>query len=115
MKKLILIIGCLTLVFNILSGLLLSRYSYFNMGVNCGIIALDTALVFGLYLFNLRDVFRISFTFLFAFLGIVDIVIGCFMPQKLEDNGCLIAIIIILLVKISLFVIANIFSNKIKK
>ena len=42
----ILIIGCLALLFNVLLGLLLSHYAYFNMGVNCGVIALNTALLF---------------------------------------------------------------------
>ena len=113
MKKTILILGGLALVVNILLGLLLSKYDYFNMGVNCGVIALNSALLFCLWQFNLRDAFRISFTFLFSFLGIVELVLGCLIPQKLEDNGYLIAIIAILFVEIALFVITNIMSNKI--
>ncbi len=114
MKKTILILGGLALIVNVLLGLLLSKYDYFNMGVNCGVIALNSALLFCLWQFNLRDAFRISFIFLFSFLGIVELVLGCLMPQKLEDNGYLIAIIAILFVEIALFVITNIMSNKIK-
>ena len=33
MKKMILICGCLALMLNVLLGLLLSKYDYFNMGV----------------------------------------------------------------------------------
>ncbi len=113
MKKAILILGGLTLIVNVLLGLLLSKYDYFNMGVNCGVIALNSALLFSLWQFNLRDAFRISFTFLFSFLGIAELVLGCRMPQKLEDNGYLIAIIAILFVEIALFVITKITSNKI--
>ena len=112
MKKAILILGGLTLIVNVLLGLLLSKYDYFNMGVNCGVIALNSALLFCLWQFNLRDAFRISFTFLFSILGIAELVLGCLMPQKLEDNGYLIAIIAILFVEIALFVITNIMSNK---
>ena len=115
MKKTILILGGLTLIVNVLLGLLLSKYDYFNMGVNCGVIALNSALLFCLWQFNLRDAFRISFSFLFSFLGIAELVLGCFIPQKLEDNGYLITIIAILFVEIALFVITNIMSNKIKK
>ena len=114
MKKTILILGVLTLIVNVLLGLLLSKYDYFNMGVNCGVIALNSALLFCLWQFNLRDAFRISFTFLFSILGIAELVLGCLMPQKLEDNGYLIAIIAILFVEIALLVITNIMSNKIK-
>ena len=114
MKRTILILGGLALIVNVLLGLLLSIYDYFNMGVNCGVIALNSALLFCLWQFNLRDAFRISFSFLFSILGIAELVLGCLMPQKLEDNGYLIAIIAILFVEITLFVIVKILSNKIK-
>ncbi len=113
MKKTILILGGLALIVNVLLGLLLSKYDYFNMGVNCGVIALNSALLFCLWQFNLRDAFRISFSFLFSVLSIAELVLGCLMTQKLEDNGYLIAIIAILFVEIALFVITNIMSNKI--
>lgn len=115
MKKIILILGSLALIVNALLGLLLSKYDYFNMGVNCGVIVLNSVLLFCLWQFNLRDAFRISFSFLFSVLSIAELVLGCLMTQKLEDNGYLIAIIAILFVEIALFVITNIMSNKIKK
>lgn len=111
----ILIIGCLALLFNVLLGLLLSHYDYFNMGVNCGIIALNTVLLFCVYTFNLRDAFRISFSFLFVLLSIIEIVLGCLMSQKLQDNGSLIACVILMFIEIILLVATNILSDKIKK
>ena len=113
MKKLLLICGCLALVLNVLLGLLLSSYDYFNMGVNCGVIALNTGLLLSLYWLNMRDAFRISFSFLISFLAIVEIILGCIMPQKLQDNGYLISMIVLLFIEISLLVITNILSNKI--
>lgn len=115
MKRMLLIIGSLALVLNILLGVLLSRYDYFNMGVNCGVIALNTALLLSLYWINMRDAFRISFSFLFSFLAVVEIILGCLIPQKLQDNGYLIAMIVLLFAEISLLVIINIMFNKIKK
>ncbi len=111
----ILIIGCLAILFNVLLGLLLSHYAYFNMGVNCGILALNTALLFCVCTFNLRDAFRISFSFLFVLLSIIEIVLGCLMPQKLQDNGSLIACIVLIFIEITLLVVTNILSNKIIK
>ena len=115
MKKTILLLGVLALIVNVLFGLLLSKYSYFNMGVNCGVIALNTALLFCLYQFNIRDAFRISLSFLFVIVGLVEMILGCLMQQHLQDNACLIAILILLFAEVSLFVIVNILSNKIKK
>ena len=115
MKRTILILGGLALIVNVLFGLLLSGYSYFNMGVNCGVIALNAALLLGLYKFNMRDAFRIALSFLFVIVGLIELILGCFMQQQLQDNACLIAIVILLFAKISLFVIVNILSNKIKK
>ena len=114
MKKTILLLGVLVLIVNVLFGLLLSKYSYFNMGVNCGVIALNTALLFCLYQFNIRDAFRISLSFLFVIVGLVEMILGCLMQQHLQDNACLIAILILLFAEVSLFVIVNILSNKIK-
>ena len=115
MKKTILILGGLTLVFNVLLGLLLSKYSYFNMGVNCGVIILNTSLLYALYVLNMRNAFRISLSFLFAIFAIIEIILGCLMPQQLQDNGYLIALFVLLFLEITLIVVTNILSNKIKK
>ncbi len=114
MKKAILIIGCFILILNILFGVLLSKYSYFNMGVNCGAIILNTALLFSIYRFSLRDAYRIMLSFLFVIVGIVEFILTCFMPQYWQDNGYLIAIINLFFIEISLFVVLNVVSNKIK-
>ncbi|MDD7528777.1 MAG: hypothetical protein PUK04_04855 [Bacteroidales bacterium] len=115
MKKTILLLGGLTITVNILLGVLISVYSVFNMGVNCGIIAINTVLLVSLYVLNVRDAFRISFSFLFSILAIVEIILGCLMPQKLQDNGYLIASLVSLFFEIIPIVVINILSNKIKK
>lgn len=115
MKRTIFILGGLAFIVNVLFGLLLSGYSYFNIGVNCGVIVLNTALLYCLYQFNIRDAFRISLSFLFVLLSIIEIVLGCLMPQKLQDNGSLIACIVLIFIEITILVATNILSNKIKK
>ena len=115
MKKMILICGSLALVLNVLLGILLSHYAYFNMGVNCGVIALNTVLLLSLYWLNMRDAFRISFSFLFSFLAIVEIILGCLMPRQLQDNGYQITLIVLLFIEITLILVTYIFSNNIKK
>ena len=84
------------------------------MGVNCGAIILNTSLLFSIYKFPLRDAYRIILSFLFLIVGFVEFILACFMPQYWQDNGCLIAIITLFFIEISLFVVLNIMSNKIK-
>lgn len=115
MKKTILLIGTIAIVFNVLLGLLLTAYPAFNMGINCGVIVLNMLLLWGIYTINLRDAFRISFTFLFTFIGIVELILGYLMPQQLHDNAYLIATIILLFTEIALIIVTNILSNKIKR
>lgn len=114
MKRTILILGGLALIVNVLFGLLLSKYSYFNMGVNCGVIALNTTLLFCLYQFNLRDAFRIALSFMFVIVGLVELILGCFIQQTFQDNGYLIAMIVLLFLEAALIVVTKIVSNKIK-
>lgn len=114
MKKIILISACLALVLNLLLGLLLSCYEYFNMGVNCCIIVINAILLLSLFHFNMRDAFRISLSFLLSLLAFVEFILGGLMPQQLQDNGYLISLIVLLFIEITLFGVTNIMSNKLK-
>ena len=115
MKKTILLLGGLTLVLNLLLGLLLSAYDNLNMGVNCGVILANTAMLWALFQMDIRDAFRIAFSFIFSFVALVEICLGSFMPNKIQDNACLITLVIFLFIKLSIVVIIKITSDKITK
>lgn len=93
MKKVILISGVILLVVNILFGLIISGYAPLNVGINSGVIALTTALIYGLNIVRLKDAFVVSFTVLFSLLGFVEFLMGLFAGDKLEDNWWLILVI----------------------
>ena len=82
------------------------------MVINCGIIAIVTGMMYTLSIVHLRDAYRIALALLFAFLGIVEIVLGCLMPQQAIDNWYLLTEIILLSFEVLMILITNFMSNK---
>ena len=113
LKNATLITGFILLVANILFGSILSIYPTFNMWINCGVIAITTILIYALSHIALKDAFKVSLSFLFSTLGFVIFVIGLLMPQRLEDNLHLVAIILIVAFQAIILTVANIVSKKI--
>ncbi|MBQ0153867.1 MAG: hypothetical protein KBS70_03675 [Bacteroidales bacterium] len=115
MKHLTLIIGVLLLVLNFVIGLIVSAYDTFNMSVNSGVILITTIFIWLLYKMALRDAYRISLTLLFVVIGIIQFVIGCFMPQQFHDNWVLLIEILCFGFEVLMIIVTNFISNKIKK
>ncbi len=111
MKHLNLIIGGIILLLNVLIGLLVSSYPTFNICLTSGIIVISFALIESLKYSKLRDAFRISLTFLFAFLLIVCFILGVLSPETFKDNGYIIAIIIILVFEVIILLSARFVSQ----
>ncbi|MDR1747223.1 MAG: hypothetical protein LBR49_08140 [Tannerella sp.] len=112
-KNIILITGIILLVANLLFGSMLSAYLAFNMGINCGVIIANTVLLYFLCCITLKDAFRISLSFLFSFLGFVEFILGLLAPQRYEDNGYLVAVILIVAFEAIVLVITNLVSKNI--
>lgn len=115
MKHLNLIIGGILLVLNILIGLIVSSYPTFNVCLTCGIIVFSFALIEALKYSRLRDAFRISLTFIFAFLMIVCLVLGVLSPDCFKDNGYIIAIISILVIEVVILLTTSFISQNVQK
>lgn len=115
MKHLNLIIGGILLVLNILIGLIVSSYSTFNVCLTSGIILISFALIEALKYSKLRDAFRISLTFIFAFLMIVCLVLGVLSPDSFKDNGYIIAIISILVIEVVILLTTSFISQNVQK
>lgn len=94
MKNVILISGVILLVANLLFGLIMSAYDPFNVGINCCVIVLTTALIYSLKAIRLKDAFVASFAILFSLLGFIEFILGLFAGNKLQDNWWLILIVI---------------------
>ena len=115
MKHLNLIIGGIILLLNVLIGLLVSSYSTFNICLTSGIIILSFAFIEILKYSKLRDAFRISLTFVFAFLLIVCMVLGVLSPETFKDNGYIIAIFVILAIEVILLLSARFISQNVNQ
>ncbi|MDR1757759.1 MAG: hypothetical protein LBR51_02195 [Bacteroidales bacterium] len=110
-KNIVLITGIILLVANLLFGSVLSAYSTFNMLLNCGVIIANSLLLYLLTCITLKDGFRISLSSLFSFLGFVEFILGLVAPQRYEDNGCLLAVILIVAFEAIVLVITNMVSK----
>jgi hypothetical protein len=111
MKNITLIIGIILFLANLLFGLILSAYPTFNMGLNCGVIAATTALLYTLRVITLKDGFYISLSMLFGMFGFIEFILGLFAPQQFENNWYLIAIILIVVIEAVILTVTHIVSK----
>ena len=114
MKKALLYISILILLLNILAGLIISVYHPLNVLVNSIIIVANTIMMMLLSYTKQKTAFTISLSFLFGIAEIIQLVLGCIMPEQYKNNWQLLAIITLLIIEIILFIIANTFSKNIK-
>lgn len=108
------VITILLLLVNFVAGLLLSAYEPFNVYFTSIVIVITAGLIGLLHAAKLKDAFVISLSFLFSFCGLVQFVLGCVSPPQVEDNGCVIASVVILTFEVVVLLICNLTSKKIK-
>ena len=111
MRKTILIIGLLTLVLNIGIGLIISKYLLFNMVLNSAIIFCTTILIWLSMMINLKKGFVVSLPFVYAFIGLIQLVVGCISPTHTSDNWYIIALLLLLALEIILLIITKAVSK----
>lgn len=108
MKKGLYVFGTILLIANILIGLIATSYETFNWILSSVVIIATIVLLGWLSSSSLKDAFKISLSFLFSFLGLVEYILAIVAPSQFADNWYLIVIIGLIVIE-SLFVIA---SNK---
>lgn len=113
MKTIIILITGLCLIMNILCGFIISSYSTFNCGVTSGIIILNAIIMLIVSEITLKDGFRISLNVLFPIMAIIEFIVGLFSPDRLQDNGFLVFILIALLWEGIIIIITNQISKKV--
>lgn len=111
MKKTILIITAILLVTNLILGYLISAYKPFNLGFTSIVILITGCLVFLLQSIKMKDGFIISLSFIFAILGIVEFILALLAPAHIQNNGYVIATIVLLVIQFILLLICN-FTSK---
>lgn len=114
MKKTILFSTIAVLVVNIFAGLLLSSYHTFNWAATSIVVLLTAALMYITESITMKDAFRVSLPFTFAFLGVVMFLLMLFSKHQLQDNWCVIVSLVILLVEVVILYVTHKVSQKVK-
>ena len=113
MKKTILFATLAVLFVNILAGLLLSSYHTFNMLATSLVIVFTTTLMYITESITMKDAFRVSLPFAFAFLGLVMFLLMLFSKPQLQDNWHVIISLIIFLVEVIVVNVTHRISRRI--
>ena len=111
MKNLTLIIGCIILLLNLVIGLIFSSYKPFNIGLNSGVIIVNTLMLYSLGVTQIKDGFKISLSFLFLIAAVVEFFMALIVPNEWENNATLTMLILLFAGQVILYVIAYFVSK----
>lgn len=114
MKKTILFATIAVLVVNILAGLLLSSYHTFNWTATSIVVLLTAMLMYITESITMKDAFRVSLPFVFAFFGVVMFLLMLFSKPQLQDNWRVILSFVILLAETVVLYITHKVSKNIQ-
>lgn len=113
MKTVLLFTSAVLLTLNLLFGLILSSYNWFNVAVSSSVIIITVILSLLANGITIKDGFKVSLLILYSVIGIIQYLLAVFMPSVFTDNWCLIAIIVLLGVDILLLAVYSITSKRI--
>ena len=114
MKRIVIFTCATLLVINLLFGLLLSNYEWFNVLLSNGIIILSGALMLLIGMLPLKDGFKSSLYIVYPIIGFVELVLSLFSPDRITDNWVLIVVTLMVVFQLILLFVAKVISNKIK-
>lgn len=115
MNKAIITISSVLVAVNLLCGLIVTAFGWFNIIISTLIIVLTTILLLAVFnLMNLKDGYKVSLSFIIPILGVIEYVLSVFMPNRMSDNWCLILIILLFLAEVVIVSVAQTVSNKIR-
>ena len=114
MKKAIVLPSAILIIVNVLLGLILSQYSWFNVVMSSVIILLSAVLIHFLYSSNIKSAFKISLTTLFIFNEIVAAILGILSPASFKDNWYLIVVIALFAIELIVWAVCSAVSSKVQ-
>lgn len=106
MKNLTLVLGGIILLLNFVIGLIFSSYKPFNIGLNSGVIIVNTLLLYSLGIVQIKDGFKISLSFLFLIAAVIEFLLAFFVPESFENNVFLTILILLFACQVILYAIA---------
>ena len=114
MKKTVLIATLVLLVVNLLAGLILSGFKPFNIVFTSLVIIITGTLIYLLRIVPMKDAFVVSLSFLFAFFGLIEYILGLLSPERFQDNGFLLGTVCLLAIEGIIMTICSITSKNIQ-
>ena len=99
MKVITIISAFLLIVLTILAGLIFPGYETINVIQTSVVITINAILVY-ISLSALKDAFKISLSFLFAFFATIECVLTILSPQEIENNIYVMVVLSMIIVQI---------------
>lgn len=104
----------IALLVNVLAGLIFIGYEWENVGFSSIVLICNFLMILMLQTMKLKDAFKISLSFLFPFLGIIEFVLAVMAPTEFADNLYLMSIIGLIALQIVVFLSVNVVSEKVE-
>ena len=86
MRVLIIIISFILILFNVLAGIILKDYLLRNIVVSSCVLLINALLLLLVTNSDMKDAFKISFSLLFPFFGIIEFILAILAPDTWKDN-----------------------------
>ena len=106
MIQITIISATLLILLNVICGLVLPQYETVNIVLTSVMIILNTVLI-SVASRILNDAFKISLSFLFSFLCIIECVLSVLLPQELESNYYFIGICALFIFEVFVLICAK--------
>ncbi len=107
MRLLIIIISSILILFNVLAGIILKEYLLENYIASSCIILINAILLLLVSNSEMKDAFKVSYSLLFPFLGLVEFILAVLAPNTWEDNIYFVCIMGIMVSQLIMFFAAN--------
>lgn len=106
MKKVIVFITLVLAAANVLAGVLITEYHLFNAIATSMALLLTGGLLYVVTQSSLRDAFKVSYTFLFIFIGLVIYLLMLVSKPQMQDNWCIITSVLLIVFEAVILYIA---------
>ena len=107
MRVLIIIISFILILFNVLAGIILNDYLLGNIVASSCVLLINGVLLLFVTNSEMKDAFKISFSLLFPFFGIIEFILAILAPNTWKDNIYYVCIISLLALQFILFFAAT--------
>ena len=91
----------------------MSKYALFNVCLNSIVVVITTILITLLGRISLSTAYRISLSFLFGFIGIIECICGFFSKSTIADNWVIVVNLILLVIQVLILIVTSTVTLKI--